>query len=87
MITILKKVGTSGLLSLFIGNYDRTIASCSYRSRKPTQFAVRLNNEQIHLYSPISTLLQEKCPSQRSHLSYGYSTAIKRAGILTMQPG
>ena len=52
MTTILKKVGISEpdcLLNLFIGNYEQAKVSCNYHLRKPTEFAVRLNNEQIYL--------------------------------------
>ena len=66
MTTILKKVGTSEsdcLLNLFIRNYEQAKTVCNYRLRKPTEFAIRLNNEKIYLYSQNSTALQEKCLS------------------------
>ena len=90
MTTILKKVGTSEpdcLLNLFIGNYEQAKVSCNYRLRKPTEFAIRLNNEQIYLYSPNSTLLQEKCLYEKSQLSSRYSVEIKGANILAIEPG
>ena len=90
MTTILKKVGTSEpdcLLNLFIRNYEQAKAVCNYRLRKPTEFAIRLNNEQIYLYSPNSTVLQEKCLSENSQLSSRYSIELKGANILTIEPG
>ena len=90
MTTTLKKVGTSEpdcLLNLFIRNYEKAKVSCNYRSRKPTEFAIRLNHEHIYLYSPNSTLLQEKFLSENCQLSSQYSVEIKGANILTIEPG
>ena len=61
--SILKKTGGKEpkcLVSLFLGNLEEAKSSCTYSLRKPTQFAVRLNNEQIYFYSPNSTKLQQK---------------------------
>ena len=46
-----------------------------------------LHIEQFYLYSPNSTVLQEKCLSENSQLSSRYSIEIKGANILTIESG
>ena len=61
MTSILKKTGAKEpkcLVSLFLGNLEKAKLSCTYRLRKPTQFAVRLNSNSIYFYSPNSTVKQ-----------------------------
>ena len=85
--SILKKTGGKEpkcLVNLFLGNLEEAKSSCTYRLRKPTQFAVRLNNEQIYFYSPNSTKLQQKCLDDPSS---GNSTELDGANILTIKPG
>ena len=85
--SILQKTGGKDpqcLVNLFLGNLEKAKSSCTYRLRKPTQFAVRLNNEQIYFYSPNSTKLQEKCLDDSSS---GNTTELDGANILTIKPG
>ena len=85
--SILKKTGGKEpkcLVNLFLGNLEEAKSSCTYSLRKPTQFAVRLNNEQIYFSSPNSTKLQQKCLDDPSSSNL---TELSGANILTMKPG
>ena len=79
--SILKKTGGKEpkcLVNLFLGNLEEAKSSCTYHLRKPTQFAVRLNNEQIYFYSPNSTKLQQKSLDDPNS---GNSTELDGANI------
>ena len=87
MASILKKTGAKQpkcLVSLFLGNLEKAKSSCTYRLRKPTQFAVRLNSNSIYFYSPNSTKVQQKCLDNPNSSN---STELSGANILTIKPG
>ena len=87
MTSILKKTGAKQprcLISLFLGNLENAKSACTYRLRKPTQFAVRLNSNSIYLYSPNSTKVQKKCLDNPNSSN---STELNGANILTIKAG
>jgi len=84
-LNILKKVGTNGgcLVDLFMNNLEAAKTSCTYRIRHPTEFAVRLSNEQVYLYAPNKTILTEKCLDELT----SNKIEIEGANILTIEAG